>query len=65
MQTDNPMGTDGFEFVEFTAPDPAALGEVFERLGFKLVDFRCQNKIRFGQAIYRVGPRRDLDFAPA
>ena len=22
---DNPMGTDGFEFVEYTAPDPAAL----------------------------------------
>jgi len=37
MQTDNPMGTDGFEFVEFTAPDPEALGNVFERLGFRLV----------------------------
>jgi 4-hydroxyphenylpyruvate dioxygenase len=35
--TDNPMGTDGFEFVEFTAPDPAALGNVFESLGFRLV----------------------------
>src|SRR5258706_12871237 len=35
--TDNPMGTDGFEFVEFTAPDPAALGKVFESLGFRLV----------------------------
>ena len=23
---DNPMGTDGFEFVEYAAPDPAALG---------------------------------------
>ncbi len=34
MQTDNPMGTDGFEFVEFTAPDAQALGNVFERLGF-------------------------------
>ncbi len=37
MQTDNPMGTDGFEFVEFTAPDAAALGKVFESLGFRLV----------------------------
>src|SRR5258707_11496317 len=35
--TDNPMGTDGFEFVEFTAPDPVALGKVFETLGFRLV----------------------------
>ena len=26
----NPMGTDGFEFVEYTAPDPAALGVLFE-----------------------------------
>src|SRR5258705_5373852 len=37
MQTENPMGTDGFEFVEFTAPDAAALGKVFESLGFRLV----------------------------
>ena len=31
---DNPMGTDGFEFIEYAAPDPAAMGEVFERMGF-------------------------------
>ena len=31
---DNPMGTDGFEFVEYTAPDPAQLAGVFERMGF-------------------------------
>jgi len=30
----NPMGTDGFEFVEFTAPDPAALHATFAKLGF-------------------------------
>jgi 4-hydroxyphenylpyruvate dioxygenase len=30
----NPMGTDGFEFVEYTAPDPAALRVLFEKLGF-------------------------------
>ena len=30
----NPMGTDGFEFVEFTGPDQAVLREVFARLGF-------------------------------
>jgi 4-hydroxyphenylpyruvate dioxygenase len=29
----NPMGTDGFEFVEYTAPDPAALVAVLERIG--------------------------------
>jgi len=31
---ENPMGTDGFEFVEYTAPDPAELGRLFERMGF-------------------------------
>jgi 4-hydroxyphenylpyruvate dioxygenase len=29
----NPMGTDGFEFVEYTAPDPLALRSLFERIG--------------------------------
>ncbi len=33
----NPMGTDGFEFVEYTAPDPVALGRLFETLGFRAV----------------------------
>ncbi|MGY4827447.1 4-hydroxyphenylpyruvate dioxygenase [Sphaerotilaceae bacterium SBD11-9] len=32
---DNPMGTDGFEFVEYAAPDPVALGQLFETLGFR------------------------------
>jgi len=31
---DNPMGTDGFEFVEYTGPDPAQLAHLFERMGF-------------------------------
>ena len=34
---DNPLGTDGFEFVEFTSPDPEALGAHFERMGFTAV----------------------------
>lgn len=34
---DNPMGTDGFEFVEYTAPDPRLLGTLFEQLGFTAV----------------------------
>ncbi len=34
---DNPMGTDGFEFIEYAAPDPQAMGELFERMGFKPV----------------------------
>jgi 4-hydroxyphenylpyruvate dioxygenase len=31
---DNPMGTDGFEFVEYTAPDPTQLAALFEHMGF-------------------------------
>ncbi|MEG3182375.1 4-hydroxyphenylpyruvate dioxygenase [Sphingomonas sp. LT1P40] len=32
--TANPLGLNGFEFVEFTSPDPAAMGAQFEQLGF-------------------------------
>jgi 4-hydroxyphenylpyruvate dioxygenase len=31
------MGTDGFEFVEYAAPDPKALGKLFETMDFKAV----------------------------
>ena len=34
---ENPMGTDGFEFVEYTAPDPKLLGVLFEQMGFTAV----------------------------
>jgi len=34
---DNPMGLDGFEFVEFAAPKPGILEPIFETLGFSLV----------------------------
>src|SRR6202453_280825 len=33
----NPLGTDGFEFVEYTAPDTAHLGRLFEAMGFKRI----------------------------
>ncbi|MEY2624761.1 MAG: 4-hydroxyphenylpyruvate dioxygenase [Pseudomonadota bacterium] len=33
----NPMGLDGFEFVEFASPDPALLDPVFKSLGFEPV----------------------------
>jgi 4-hydroxyphenylpyruvate dioxygenase len=37
MEPDNPMGTDGFEFVEYTAPDPEQLRSLFDRMGFPAV----------------------------
>ncbi|MBV8474843.1 MAG: 4-hydroxyphenylpyruvate dioxygenase, partial [Hyphomicrobiales bacterium] len=34
ISAENPAGTDGFEFVEFAHPDPAALSRLFESMGF-------------------------------
>lgn len=31
---ENPMGTDGFEFIEYAAPDPAELEKLFLEMGF-------------------------------
>jgi len=42
---DNPMGTDGFEFVEYTAPDTAALGRYFESMGFRAVARHRSKKV--------------------
>ncbi len=40
----NPMGTDGFEFVEYAAQDPAALEKLFTKLGFvKVARHRSKN----------------------
>ncbi|MDQ4087243.1 MAG: 4-hydroxyphenylpyruvate dioxygenase [Pseudomonadota bacterium] len=52
---ENPIGLDGFEFVEFTSPDPQALGGLFEKLGFthvgnhrsKAIRHYCQGDINF------------------
>jgi 4-hydroxyphenylpyruvate dioxygenase len=49
-QWDNPMGTDGFEFIEYAAPDPKAMGMLFERLGFKAIArHRHKNVILYRQ----------------
>jgi 4-hydroxyphenylpyruvate dioxygenase len=34
---ENPMGTDGFEFVEYAAPDPELLRSLFAKMGFPAV----------------------------
>ena len=48
---DNPMGTDGFEFVEYAAPDPVALGQLFETLGFASIAKHRHKKV----TLYRQG----------
>lgn len=51
----NPMGTDGFEFIEYTAPDPVALGVLFEQLGFVAVAKHRSKRV----TLYRQG---DINF---
>ena len=49
-QHDNPMGLDGFEFVEFTGPEPEALADLFTRMGFTHVaNHRSKNVRRYTQ----------------
>jgi len=48
---DNPMGTDGFEFVEYAAPDPLALGKLFETMGFTAIARHRTKNVR----LYRQG----------
>jgi 4-hydroxyphenylpyruvate dioxygenase len=48
---ENPMGTDGFEFIEYAAPDPKAMGGLFERLGFKAIARHRHKNV----ALYRQG----------
>ncbi len=43
---DNPLGLDGFEFVEFTSPEPERLGALFEKLGFTHVATHRSKKVR-------------------
>ncbi|HEU4959708.1 MAG TPA: 4-hydroxyphenylpyruvate dioxygenase [Sphingomonas sp.] len=43
---DNPMGLDGFEFVEFTGPDPQALADLFEKMGFTHVGTHKSKNVR-------------------
>jgi 4-hydroxyphenylpyruvate dioxygenase len=48
---ENPAGTDGFEFVEFAHPDPDAVGQIFEQMGFALVARHRAKDVR----LYRQG----------
>ncbi|ADE14379.1 4-hydroxyphenylpyruvate dioxygenase [Nitrosococcus halophilus Nc 4] len=52
---ENPMGTDGFEFIEFTAPDTGVLARLFERMGFVAVARHRHKDV----TVYRQG---DINF---
>ena len=51
----NPLGLDGFEFVEFTSPDPEAMAGLLSRLGFA----HCGDHKRLSVRHYRQG---DINF---
>ncbi len=51
----NPMGTDGFEFVEYTAPDVAGLDRLFRQLGFRVAARHRSKRV----TLYRQG---DVNF---
>src|ERR687890_759752 len=55
ISEDNPMGTDGCEFVEFTGPDLPALEALFTRLGFQAVAHHRSKDV----TLYRQG---DVNF---
>ncbi len=47
---DNPLGTDGFEFIEYAAPDPQALGALFRQMGFTAIArHRAKNVLLYRQ----------------
>ena len=50
---ENPMATDGFEFVEYGSPDPQALARHFEAMGFTAT----HPGLRPGRRTLEVGPR--------
>ncbi len=52
---ENPMGTDGFEFVEYAAPDPELLRSLFTKMGFPAV----ANHKRKNVTLHRQG---DINF---
>jgi 4-hydroxyphenylpyruvate dioxygenase len=47
---ENPLGLDGFEFVEFTGPDPEALARLFTAMGFThMGNHRSKNVRHYAQ----------------
>jgi 4-hydroxyphenylpyruvate dioxygenase len=61
-QSANPLGLNGFEFVEFTSPDPEAMGRQFEQLGF-VPSHRhpTKNVTRYKQGRINLMLNRDAD----
>ena len=62
MRAANPLGLNGFEFVEFTSPDPTAMGRQFEQLGFVPTHRHpTKNITRYKQGRINLMVNRDAD----
>ncbi|MEZ5921401.1 MAG: 4-hydroxyphenylpyruvate dioxygenase [Parvularculaceae bacterium] len=62
---ENPLGTDGFEFVEYTGPDPDALAALFERFGFTAVGrHRSKDVVHYRQGDINFLLNRESDGQP-
>jgi 4-hydroxyphenylpyruvate dioxygenase-like putative hemolysin len=48
-QFSNPMGTDGFEFVEYASTEPQKLAKLFEGLGFTAIAKQERNIVPAGR----------------
>jgi len=56
---ENTIGLDGFEFVEFAAPDSTLLDTVFKSLGFQpIADHRSKDVTLYANAQRGLGQRR-------
>jgi len=62
QHSENPLGLNGFEFCEFTSPDPAAMARQFEQLGF-VASHRhpTKNITRYKQGRINLMLNRDAD----
>jgi len=57
LDKENPLGVDGFEFVEFTGPDPAAMVARLELMGFTATHVNPANDVvRLKQGDIPAGP---------
>ncbi len=63
---ENPIGTDGFEFVEYTGPDPDKLAALFEQMGFTAVGkHRSKYVVHYRQGDINFILNREQDGQPS
>ncbi len=53
ISSENPAGTDGFEFVEFAHPEPQKLRDLFARMGFEKTAQHKSKAIELWQQHYK------------